>query len=78
MAFGEALGEDFRRDQEQIVKNARALAKTLSEGGLRIVTGGTDCHMFRVDLRPNGITGKQGEEGLGSCWHYREQKHDSV
>ncbi len=64
VAFGEALGEDFRRDQAQIVKNARALAEALTEGGLRIVSGGTDCHMFRVDLRPDGITGKQGEEAL--------------
>ncbi len=64
VAFGEALGEDFRADQRQCVANARALAETLARGGLRIVSGGTDCHMFRVDLRPQGITGKLAEEAL--------------
>jgi len=64
VAFGEALSEDFRQDQHQVVANARALAETLSQGGLRIVSGGTDCHMFRVDLRPQGLTGKVAEEAL--------------
>ncbi|ATX79435.1 glycine hydroxymethyltransferase [Mariprofundus aestuarium] len=64
VAFGEALGEQFKADQKQVIANARALAKTLTEGGLRIVSGGTDCHMFRVDVRPQGITGKQAEEAL--------------
>ncbi len=64
VAFGEALGEQFKEDQKQVIANARALAATLSEGGLRIVSGGTDCHMFRVDVRPQGITGKQAEEAL--------------
>jgi len=64
VAFGEALGEQFNADQKQVVVNARALAKTLTEGGLRVVSGGTDCHMFRVDVRPQGITGKVAEEAL--------------
>lgn len=64
VAFGEALGEQFKADQKQVIANARALASTLTEGGLRIVSGGTDCHMFRVDVRPQGITGKQAEEAL--------------
>jgi len=64
VAFGEALGEQFKADQKQVIANARALAATLTEGGLRIVSGGTDCHMFRVDVRPQGITGKQAEEAL--------------
>jgi len=64
VAFGEALGEQFKTDQKQIVANARALAKTLTDGGLRIVSGGTDCHMFRVDVRPQGLTGKIAEEAL--------------
>ncbi len=64
VAFGEALGEAFRADQKQCVANARALAETLAAGGLRIVSGGTDCHMFRVDLRPQGLTGKAAEEAL--------------
>ncbi len=64
VAFGEALGDQFKADQKQVIANARALASTLSEGGLRIVSGGTDCHMFRVDVRPQGITGKVAEEAL--------------
>jgi len=64
VAFGEALGEQFKADQKQVVANARALAKTLTDGGLRVVSGGTDCHMFRVDVRPQGITGKVAEEAL--------------
>ena len=64
VAFGEALGGQYRADQKQVVVNARALAEVLSEGGLRIVSGGTDCQMFRVDVRPQGLTGKVAEEAL--------------
>ncbi|NCP10688.1 MAG: serine hydroxymethyltransferase [Zetaproteobacteria bacterium CG12_big_fil_rev_8_21_14_0_65_55_1124] len=64
VAFGEALGAQFKADQKQVVVNARALADTLTKGGLRIVSGGTDCHMFRVDVRPQGITGKVAEHAL--------------
>jgi len=64
VAFGEALGAQFKADQKQVVVNARAMAETLTKGGLRIVSGGTDCHMFRVDVRPQGITGKVAEEAL--------------
>ena len=64
VAFGEALGEQFKADQKQVVLNARAMADTLTKGGLRIVSGGTDCHMFRVDVRPQGITGKVAEHAL--------------
>lgn len=64
VAFGEALADSFKEDQKQVVKNSRVLAGTLTKGGLRIVSGGTDCHMFRVDVRPQGITGKQAEEAL--------------
>jgi len=67
VAFGEARGDQFKADQKQVIANARALASTLSEGGLRIVSGGTDCHMFRVDVRPQGITGKVAEEALESA-----------
>jgi glycine hydroxymethyltransferase len=61
VAFGEALGKDFRRYQEQVVENARVLARVLQDRGLRIVSGGTDCHMFLVDLRAKKITGKDAE-----------------
>ncbi|MDX8407201.1 MAG: serine hydroxymethyltransferase, partial [Mariprofundaceae bacterium] len=64
VAFGEALGEQYKADQKQVVVNARAIAEALTRGGLRIVSGGTDCHMFRVDVRPQGINGKQAEEAL--------------
>jgi glycine hydroxymethyltransferase len=64
VAFGETLGEQFQTDQKQVIVNARTLAATLAEGGLRVVSGGTDCHMFRVDVRPQGITGKVAEEAL--------------
>ncbi|MBF0282295.1 MAG: serine hydroxymethyltransferase [Zetaproteobacteria bacterium] len=64
VAFGEALSDFYKEDMKQVVVNARALADTLSQGGVRIVSGGTDCHMFRVDVRPQGINGKQAEEAL--------------
>lgn len=64
VAFGEALKPPFKKYQTQVLKNARALAKELSAKGFRIVTGGTDCHMFLVDLRPKGLTGKAAEEAL--------------
>jgi len=64
VAFGEALGEQFKKDQAQVIKNARALADTLTAGGFAVVSGGTDCHMFRLDVRPQGITGKVAEHAL--------------
>jgi glycine hydroxymethyltransferase len=64
VAFGEALTKEFRFYQEQTVENARVLAKVLQERGLRIVSGGTDCHMFLVDLRAKKITGKDAEAAL--------------
>ena len=60
-AFGEALGKDFRRYQGQVLENARVLARVLSDRGLRIVSGGTDSHMFLVDLRAKAITGRDAE-----------------
>jgi glycine hydroxymethyltransferase len=48
-----------------VLENARAMAATLAERGLRIVSGGTDCHMFLVDLRPKSITGRDAEAALG-------------
>jgi len=64
VAFGEALQDQFKQDQAQVVKNARALADTLTAGGFAVVSGGTDCHMFRLDVRPQGITGKVAEHAL--------------
>jgi len=65
VAFGEALRPEFRAYAAQVVANARALAEGLMEGGLDIVTGGTDTHVLSVDLRPKGVTGRATEEALG-------------
>src|SRR5690606_27242002 len=64
-AFGEALRPEFKEYQGRVVANARMLAETLIQGGLAIVTGGTDTHLMLVDLRPKGVTGKDTEESLG-------------
>jgi glycine hydroxymethyltransferase len=67
VAFHEALQPAFKTYQEQVVKNARALAETLIERGLRIVSGQTESHVMLVDLRAKGITGKAAEELLGQA-----------
>ncbi len=67
IAFGEALKPSFRTYQKQVKENAKTLAEALTNNGLRIVTGGTDCHMFLVDLRPKNITGKDAEIALGKA-----------
>jgi len=64
VAFQEALKPEFKTYQEQIVKNAKTLAKTLQEKGYRIVSGGTDNHLFLVDLRSKNLTGKEAEKVL--------------
>src|SRR5947207_6160664 len=66
VAFGEALREDFKEYQRQIVKNAKALASELQAQGLRLVSGGTDNHLMLVDvwMDGNGITGKAAEKAL--------------
>jgi glycine hydroxymethyltransferase len=65
VALGEALKPDFRTYQKKVLENARTMATALTERGLRIVSGRTDCHMFLVDLRSKGITGKDAEAALG-------------
>jgi glycine hydroxymethyltransferase len=65
VAFHEALQPSFKKYQQNIVKNAAKLAATLTDEGLRIVTGGTDNHMFLLDLTPVNLTGKEGEKILG-------------
>jgi len=64
VAFGEALKPSFKKYQTQVLKNARELAKQMTLQGFRVVSGGTDCHMFLVDLRPKGVTGKEAEHLL--------------
>ena len=63
-AFGEALKPEFREYSAAVVANARTLAATLVDGGLDIVSGGTDTHLMLVDLRPKGLTGKVAEASL--------------
>ena len=64
VAFGEALRPEFRDYARNVVSNAKVLAAALKDGGLGIVSGGTDCHMILVDLRPIGVTGKAAEAAL--------------
>ena len=65
VALGEALKPEFRHYQARVIENARTMAAALAGRGLRIVSGGTDCHMFLVDLRAKNITGKDAEDALG-------------
>ena len=65
VAFKEALDPGFKAYQQQVLKNADIVAKTLTERGLRIVSGGTQSHVMLVDLRSKNITGKAAEAALG-------------
>ena len=67
VAFKEALQPEFKVYQQQVLDNARALAETLIERGLRIVSGRTESHVMLVDLRPKGLTGKEAEAILGEA-----------
>ncbi len=67
VAFHEALQPGFKAYQQQVVANARVLAETLIERGLRIVSGRTESHVMLVDLRPKGLTGKEAEAILGEA-----------
>lgn len=64
VAFGEALQPSFKVYAQQVLDNARMLAGTLKAGGLDIVSGGTDCHLILVDLRPKKLTGRAAEVSL--------------
>jgi glycine hydroxymethyltransferase len=67
VAFKEALAPEFKLYQQQVLANARMVAQTLTERGLRIVSGGTESHVMLVDLRSKGITGKEAEAVLGAA-----------
>ena len=67
VAFKEAQSGEFKAYQQQVAKNAVALAQTLTERGLRIVSGRTESHLMLVDLRAKGITGKDAENALGAA-----------
>ena len=68
VAFKEALAPEFKTYAHRIVENARALAASLEENGLRIVSGGTDNHSMLVDLTAKDVTGKDAEKGLDRAW----------
>jgi len=65
VAFRQAMSPEFRRDMEQTVANARALAAGLVDAGAAVITGGTDNHLMLVDVRPLGVTGKEADLALG-------------
>jgi glycine hydroxymethyltransferase len=67
VAFKEALTPEFKTYQAQVIKNAQTVAQTLTERGLRIVSGRTESHVMLVDLRAKGITGKEAEAVLGAA-----------
>ncbi len=67
VAFKEALQPGFKEYQQQVIKNAQTVAQTLTERGLRIVSGGTQSHVMLVDLRSKNITGKAAEAALGNA-----------
>ena len=64
IAFKEAMSDEFKAYANQVVANARALAKALMEDGYKIVSGGTDSHVLIIDLRSKGVTGKEAQEWL--------------
>ncbi|HRO54692.1 MAG TPA: serine hydroxymethyltransferase, partial [Alicycliphilus sp.] len=67
VAFKEALSPEFKTYQQQVAKNAKVFAETLTQRGLRIVSGRTESHVMLVDLRAKGITGKAAEAALGKA-----------
>lgn len=67
VAFLEALQPEFKQYQQQVVANAKVMAETLAQRGLRIISGRTESHVFLVDLRPKGLTGKAADAFLGQA-----------
>jgi glycine hydroxymethyltransferase len=67
VAFQEAFSERFKEDQAATVRNARVLAESLQKRGFRIVSGGTDCHLFMTDVFQKGMTGQEAESLLGDA-----------
>lgn len=61
VSFKEAMEPEFKEYSEQVIKNAKAMGEVLSEGGIRLVSGGTDNHLLLLDVRNLGLTGKEGE-----------------
>ena len=78
VALHEAAQPEFRTYQQQIVRNAQALAAGLTEKGFRLVSGGTDNHLMLLDLRNTELTGKLAQETLEAAQHHRESQHRAV
>ncbi|MGX5200870.1 serine hydroxymethyltransferase [Aliikangiella sp. IMCC44632] len=68
VAFKEALSEEFKQTQAQVLKNAKAMVSVLQDRGYKIVSGGTDNHLFLIDLIEKDITGKDAEAALGAAF----------
>jgi glycine hydroxymethyltransferase len=68
VAFGEALQPDFKNYQQQILVNAKTMVKIVADRGYKVVSGGTDNHLFLVDLIDKNITGKDAEAALGRAY----------
>ena len=67
ICFGEALAPEFKEYAQLVIDNAAVLAESLLEGGLKLVSGGTDNHLLLVDVTPIGLTGAKAEEALERC-----------
>jgi glycine hydroxymethyltransferase len=65
VALKEAMSEEFRSYQGQVLENARAMAAVFQKRGYKVVSGGTDDHLFLVDLIDQGLTGKEADAALG-------------
>ena len=65
VCFKEAMLPSFKTYQQQVIDNAKALAKVLKDGGLKLVSGGTDNHLMLIDLTSLGISGQEAEKALG-------------
>jgi glycine hydroxymethyltransferase len=68
VAFGEALKPAFKKYAKAVAENAKVLAKSMTDGGCDLVSGGTDTHLMLVDLRKKGVTGKAAEQSLGRAY----------
>src|SRR3546814_6368361 len=76
VAFKEALDPSFKTYQKQVVANARAMAKVFLDRGYKVVSNGTDNHLFLLDLIAKNVTGKDAEAALGKA-HIRSEEHTS-
>jgi len=74
----EAMEPAFKEYQQQVARNAKALAAAIAKRGLRVVSGGTDNHLLLVEVHSRGITGNDAEKSAGPRGNYCEQEFDSV